>query len=439
MTPGPIRILFLSANPRSDLIDLDTEFRRVSEEIQNDDRFKLISRDDVTAAKLQDAIRDEKPHILHFSGHGMDKQGDLVLQKDRGGGQTLPLDTLANVLKTLRDVIPLRIVVLNACWTLENADALRNVVDAVVGMTHEIDSESAVNFAQAFYGALKSGLPLPDAVNYGKDRIDLKSLPDSAIPDFRARHGIDAAQIRMVENALFIPEPPLEWGSEGQADLSNPGAPLDEPIINALLSLYPPEKGRITDHEPINQGLSGASVYVVSIQISNLETQSAVVKIDAHPRVVRECQIHKQVKRSPISRYVPALLCEPLGPIHGWSAAVYQMAADTRLFARSLEGLIADTNLGIRPKRDTLQALMATALQPWHQELRRLEYDMQNEVPALIEGMLNLGGKDRLGDALRDRLRQHGLGGKATRHCVSPIAGRCCPTPWHTSSIRASG
>jgi hypothetical protein len=49
-----------------------------------------------------------------------------------------------------------RVVVLNACYSDVQADALCSVVDCVIGMTGAIHDDAARSFAMSFYRALGS-------------------------------------------------------------------------------------------------------------------------------------------------------------------------------------------------------------------------------------------------------------------------------------------
>jgi hypothetical protein len=49
---------------------------------------------------------------------------------------------------------PVRLVVLNACYSASIVEALRAHVDCVVGMTDAIHDDAARSFATGFYGGL---------------------------------------------------------------------------------------------------------------------------------------------------------------------------------------------------------------------------------------------------------------------------------------------
>jgi CHAT domain len=412
--PRPIKILFFSANPDgTETLKTSDEFLAVYKLLQNDSHFVVKVGNGQTAETLRADLEHERPDILHFSGHGVDGVGHIVLASAKGAPAPLPLDTLAKVIQTTRrgnPDFPLRIVVLNACWTFERVDNLRQEVDAVIGMKSSIGDDSAHAFAKGLYGGFQQGFSLPDAMERGKNTITLKNLSDDQIPTFVVRQGIDPHSIMIKQGILRVSEL-LTWGDEPESDLNEPTEPLSDEIVDKLLGLYPREKGRIIAEKKkrINQGLSGASVYVVTIRLDQLREHSAFAKIDHHARIMRESKIHKKVKESAIAKFVPDLLCEPLVHESGWSLALYQTAAETLLFARSLEDVLTSQYGTLEQKRAPLKRLLAEALDKWHANMRRVETtdakDEQNWVPTLLEKMLNLGGKNRLGDALSDRAR----------------------------------
>lgn len=209
------------------------------------------------------------------------------------------------------------------------------------------------------------------------------------------------------------------WGQEPEPDLSTPSLSLTDARRDQLFALLPPEKGTLVGNpERISAGLSGASVFAVTLQIDKTQTRNVFAKIDHYLRIVRESSIHAAVSGSAIREFVPALVCDPVGPVEGWGVAFYQTAADTRLFARSLDGVMTSDAGTLAQKTAPLKALLNLALRRWHSGMTRITAtdadDLQNWVPVLAEGMLNLGGKNRMGGALRDRARDHGIGAEGS-------------------------
>ncbi len=296
----PIKILFLSANPQNtQKLNTSAEFRLVYEVLQHDPRFKVISRDGVTAELLQETLLAEKPHILHFSGHGGYQGSGLVTQTSTGDAHLLPLDVLGRVLHTLRDAIPLRILVLNACWTLGQVDQLRQEVDAVVGMTQQIDSGAATKFAEGFYIALREGLPLANAVSFGKNRIELNKwdgLPNDAIPNFVVRESIDPESMRIDQNSVkrrsqpeALPDPSNQPRSSDHIFISYSHA--DRALVDRLADDlrkrghtvwidFEGIRGGDVWRQAISDGISASAVFLLILSPDSVNSEWVGIELD---------------------------------------------------------------------------------------------------------------------------------------------------------------
>ena len=87
----------------------------------------------------------------------------------------------------LRDNI--RCVVLNACYSEQQAQAIAEHIDCVVGMTNAVGDDAAIQFATAFYRALGFGRDVQTAFDLGTNLIGLQGLPDEDIPHLVAKRG----------------------------------------------------------------------------------------------------------------------------------------------------------------------------------------------------------------------------------------------------------
>ncbi|TMQ02274.1 MAG: CHAT domain-containing protein, partial [Deltaproteobacteria bacterium] len=147
-------ILFLAANPHAtDSLRLDEECAAIERELRlspHRDDFQFVSRWSVSIDDLIRHLNELNPTVIHFSGHG-GRQDGLLLQNEHGQ-QPVSMRALAMILDAAaKDV---RLVVLNACYTNLQAEALRARVDCVVGMAGAIGDDAARAFAMRFYGAL---------------------------------------------------------------------------------------------------------------------------------------------------------------------------------------------------------------------------------------------------------------------------------------------
>jgi CHAT domain-containing protein len=124
-----IRILFLAANPLdTERLDLEEEAREIEKKLeaaQYRDNFEFISKWAIRPEDLQHNLLKYKPHIVHFSSHGS-RSGEIVLKGADGKAKRVGKDALTGLFRTLRDNV--RIVVLNACYSKEQAQAIVKVI-----------------------------------------------------------------------------------------------------------------------------------------------------------------------------------------------------------------------------------------------------------------------------------------------------------------------
>ncbi len=160
-------ILVLSANPEgTDVLDLGQEvldIRRALERSKLQTEFRLEHRTAVQWKDFRRAIEDLKPEIVHFSGHGTGEKGLLVLDED-GQIRAVSADALTRMFRLFPCV---ECVVLNACYSEEQAIEIHRHVPCVVGMSLSIGDRAAIDFAEAFYDGLFSGRGYREAYEMG--------------------------------------------------------------------------------------------------------------------------------------------------------------------------------------------------------------------------------------------------------------------------------
>lgn len=170
-----MKILILASNPRKD-IDLDEEIRLLRNAVDQSrarDQFEIVSEPGVRVGDLQRLLLRHKPQIVHFSGHGSGKEG-LIFKMDGGGEQWVRADALAGMFELNPIRSHVKCVLLNACYSEEQADAIVSSIDYVVGMSHEIQDDAAIAFSKGFYLALGEGCSFDDSFEFGKNAIQLE-------------------------------------------------------------------------------------------------------------------------------------------------------------------------------------------------------------------------------------------------------------------------
>jgi len=183
-----IRILFLGANPAdSSPLRLDQEVREIDRSLTSaalGHRFQLHQKWAVRPSDLQSYLLRSKPQILHFSGHGARQRG-IVLEGEDGNSRPVAGAHLARLLGQFNQ--NLRCVVLNACYSEEQAQAIAQEVDCVVGMSIAVADRAAIRFAAKFYEALAFGQNVRAAFDMACSDIEINELGQDAVPHLLAR------------------------------------------------------------------------------------------------------------------------------------------------------------------------------------------------------------------------------------------------------------
>src|SRR3954453_16930945 len=201
-TMDKVKVLFLAANPAgTQPLKLDEEIRRITAKVRASeyrDSLELISRWAVRPDDLMQALLEVKPQVVHFSGHGSSTQ-ELILLDEQGDPKPVSKAALASLFRTLKDNV--RVVVLNACYSRPQAEALAETIDCTVGMNRPIGDEAAIVFAASFYRAVGFGRSVKEAFELGKAALLLEGIPEDQTPELLTRSGVEAAGV------ILIPPP----------------------------------------------------------------------------------------------------------------------------------------------------------------------------------------------------------------------------------------
>jgi WD40 repeat protein len=166
-------ILILSSNPKgTSVLDLDREIRDIREGLRrspNRDQFHIEVRGAVRPIDLRRALLEVKPQIVHFCGHG-DGEDGLVLEDDDGKAQLVTSDELARLFEIFADQV--ECILLNACYSEVQANALIQHINYVIGMNREIPDAAAIAFSIGFYDGIGAGKLIETAYKLGRSAIE---------------------------------------------------------------------------------------------------------------------------------------------------------------------------------------------------------------------------------------------------------------------------
>lgn len=195
-----IKILFLAANPTDTTrLRLGEESRAIDQALRQAefrDKFDIEQHWAVRAADLQGYLLRHQPHIVHFSGHG-GPSSEIILEDNAGNSHPVSVRALSTLFSVLKDNV--RCVVLNACFSEQQARAIAQHIDCVIGMSTAIGDAAAISFATAFYQALGYGRDVKTAFDLGCVQIDLANLEEQDTPQLLTVKA-DPSKIQFVRN-----------------------------------------------------------------------------------------------------------------------------------------------------------------------------------------------------------------------------------------------
>jgi len=196
-----VRILVVAANPLgSSPLKLDHEVKTIQEALRRSrkrDNFEVKYQLAATPSELRRALLDVEPHVLHFSGHGAGEQGLLFVSDESAGAiyrsdsgevrsrstnsdeiKFVPAQPLANLLQLCDE--HLECVVLNACYSDVQGDAISANIPFTIGMRDQVADNVAIKFSQGFYDAIGAGKGYESAFKWGKVAIEFDLANDEA-------------------------------------------------------------------------------------------------------------------------------------------------------------------------------------------------------------------------------------------------------------------
>ncbi len=178
-----IKILFVSANPAgTQQLKLDEEAREIEAKIraaEHRDSLELITKWAVRPDDLLQSLNQHRPHIVHFSGHGSPTE-EIVLLDKLGKPKPVSKEALVHLFRALKDNI--RVVVLNACFSEPQAEAITGEIDCAIGMMREIGDDAAITFAASFYRAIGFGRSIKEAFDQGIAALHLDGSLEGKTP-----------------------------------------------------------------------------------------------------------------------------------------------------------------------------------------------------------------------------------------------------------------
>jgi WD40 repeat protein/adenylylsulfate kinase-like enzyme len=190
---APVKtILILAANPKNTApLRLDQEIREIDEGLRRANKreqYKLEQKWAVRSRDFYRGILDYQPQIVHFCGHGAGEEG-IVLEDDTGKMELVQTKALASMFELFAKK-GVECVILNACYSEGQAEAISQYVNYVVGMNRAVGDKAAVAFAVAFYDGIAAGYEVEEAYELGCSQM--MSFREQETPVFKKKKFIHA-------------------------------------------------------------------------------------------------------------------------------------------------------------------------------------------------------------------------------------------------------
>jgi hypothetical protein len=187
-----LRMLFVTASPSmvAPLPSIAQEIATVHGVLASSGRAELKIVENADVERVNDIMREFRPHIFHFSGHGVFRDeamaGELVFQTSSANVHLVAADQLAVMLYE-NDV---SVAVLNGCDTGVSStnDTVSSVagalikagVPAVVATMREVMDEAATRFTREFYRSFLAGFTIEGSMGEARKALSLDNWDWSA-------------------------------------------------------------------------------------------------------------------------------------------------------------------------------------------------------------------------------------------------------------------
>lgn len=176
----PLRLLIAIASPQDrPELGVGEEIAHLHEalsDMEKEGRVAIAHLEHTTLEKLDDALLGNKPHVLHFIGHGdfLADEGVIVLEAETPAGAADPITGRRLGVLLRNHLGSLRFVFLNNCLSAAASrrdpfggvaqSLIRRGIPAVIAMQFPIPDQVAVTLARRFYRYLAAGLPVDTAL-----------------------------------------------------------------------------------------------------------------------------------------------------------------------------------------------------------------------------------------------------------------------------------
>ena len=180
-------------------LKLDEEARSITEMIRKSKHRDSVKFESCWAVRPKDilqALNEFRPAIVHFSGHGSDRD-EIILQNPDGIAKTVSKEAIVQTMMASTE--GLRLVFFNTCYSRNQAEAVAEHVEAAIGMKTSIGDEAARIFSSQFYSSIGFGLSVKKAFEQAKALLMLEGIPEEDTPELFTTVGLNPDDIVIVK------------------------------------------------------------------------------------------------------------------------------------------------------------------------------------------------------------------------------------------------
>jgi TPR repeat protein len=198
-----VEILCFAADPFDGSLQLAKDVRKIRRKVGGALHHRALKFDWHHAVRpddMLDALMKQRPQIVHFSGHG-DGEG-LLLEGADGNPNRVHTDTLRTLFTMLGGGV--QVVLLSACTSRPQAEAICDVVGCAIGTRGEIPEDAAITFNAEFYRSIASGYSVQAAYDQARLALEMNHYEFRDITELLVRPDVDASKLVLVSRRAAL-------------------------------------------------------------------------------------------------------------------------------------------------------------------------------------------------------------------------------------------
>ena len=121
----------------------------------------------------------QKPEIVHFSGHS--EQDGIVIATSQNEAQIMPTSAVRRLFKQHKEST--KLVILNACYSAEQAKVISEFGIHVIGMNDVTEDNAAISFASGLYIGMGEGKAIEQAFDDAMIVIETEHSGAEVVPE----------------------------------------------------------------------------------------------------------------------------------------------------------------------------------------------------------------------------------------------------------------